>query len=119
MKYLFDKHFKGIYSDDDFLRIRKQIYDEMMSLEQLEQENNMTEAGAATEPDDMRESLVSLWDVYRRAQASRKRNEILRQVFSHINMRVVSKGTKRIQAKIELEPVLNYRLVDGIRTRMD
>jgi site-specific DNA recombinase len=115
--FIQDKHFKGVYSDEEYMKFKEQIDEEKEELKKLQQGNSFLEAGATKETVDVtkiRSSVNSILKAYNQLNSAEKKNQLLRTTFDDIVLEILEKGTKTKEPKLQLEPTLSLQFWQGI-----
>jgi site-specific DNA recombinase len=111
LDFVFEKFEEGIYSNEDFLRRKKDIEAEMNELKILEEGR---EQSAATKEEanaeEVKDAFVKYFEAYSNEKDSEKKNKLLRSIFKNVNMEILEVGTKKKAPKIELEILLSSNL---------
>lgn len=120
LKFIQDKHFKGIYTDDDYLGYKKEIDAEMIEVEKLLNGVNETAVTNETiDPKKVENKMITIIDAYKKSDSNEKKNELLRNLFQKITLEVKEKGRggNNPQApKFDMDITLSLKFWDGIET---
>jgi site-specific DNA recombinase len=111
LKFIQEKHFKGIYTDDDYLAFKKEIDEELIEVNKFIDESGLDETAAAKEEldnEEVKNKLIKIIDIYKEDNSASNKNELLRSLFDRIDLEVIEKGSKKQQAKIKLAIALSF-----------
>jgi len=117
LKFIQEKHYKGIYSDEDYLGFKKEIDDELKEVEKMEQGNSFLEVSATKEDVDVikvRKSVNNILSAYNQLDDAEKKNQLLRNTFDEIILDIIEKGSKSKEPKLQLEPTLSFQFWRGL-----
>lgn len=111
MKFIYEKYESGIYTDQMFLE-RKQEIDKLISnLESMSVEQPTESKPEEVDPKEIKQKLETILDAYLHSDNQTDQNNLLRSVFSHINIEILEKGRGRIRAVHRIEPYLKNTLL--------
>ncbi|TDA67813.1 MAG: recombinase family protein [Clostridia bacterium] len=93
LDFIFDKYEAGIYSDEDFLRRKKEIEQELASLDKIiplekNQESQEVERAIIAFKSDVKSAL----EVYRKATDKTEKNKILSSIIDRVELTKTGKG---------------------------
>ncbi|MBW7976591.1 recombinase family protein [Bacillus velezensis] len=113
LKFIQQKHFNGIYTDEDYLGFKKEIDEELKEIEKIEQNDFEDEASAALEDAPLeKEQFVKqidhILDAYQNTDSKEKKNQLLTEYYDEIVLTVLESGTRVKPAKIKLDSALSY-----------
>lgn len=109
LRFVADKHFEGIYTDEDYLDKKRQIDRELKEVEALLQGN--LEIAATSEDIDIEKinsNFVKISDAYNKSNDAAAKNELLRNLFESVFIDILEKGTKKEAPKIKFDVTLSY-----------
>lgn len=109
LRFIADKHFDGVYTDEDYLSHKKEIDQELKELENML--NGNLETAATTEKingEEIHNKLIKIFDIYKGSDNAIIKNELLRNLFEELTIDVIEKGTKKHAPKIKFEITLAY-----------
>jgi DNA invertase Pin-like site-specific DNA recombinase len=113
LKFIQDKHFIGIYTDEDYIKFKNEIDKEFDDIKKLETNNSFLEVSASIETIDIatfRTKIDSILSAYNELDNPSKKNELLRRTFDEIVLEVIEKGSKQKSTKIKLMPTLALKM---------
>jgi DNA invertase Pin-like site-specific DNA recombinase len=117
LKFIQEKHFNGVYSDEDYLGFKKQIDQELKEVQKMEEGNGFLEASATKEKINVKKvkkSVKNILSAYNSLDSSVKKNQLLRSTFDDIVLTILEKGTKSKEPKLQLEPTLSFQFWQGL-----
>ena len=110
LSFVMKKHSEGIYSDEDFLRFKREIDEEKKEVKKMLENNNYSQSAATIEDLDINEikdNFIKILEVYQTEEISAAdKNDLLRSIFEKVTIEVIEKGTKTQAPKIEVEAIL-------------
>lgn len=117
LQFIQQKHFNGVYTDEDYLRFKKEIDEEIKEAEEMEKHTYEEEISVSLEDKPLEKEKVDqqidhILTAYKNANTSEKKNQLLREYFDEIVLTIVAKGTKKQPAKIKLDSALSYNFWD-------
>lgn len=117
LKFIQEKHFKGIYSDDNYLTFKKEIDEEMAEVEKILDGAFETAATKDIEPEAVEKQMIKILDAYKKANTEEKKNVLLRNLFDEVTLEVIQKGrggNNPQPPKFELIATLSYNFWESI-----
>lgn len=113
LKFIQQKHFNGIYTDEDYLGFKQEIDEELKEIEKIEKNDFEDEASAALEDAPLeKEQFVKqidhILDAYQNTDSKEKKNQLLTEYYDEIVLTVLESGTRVKPAKIKLDSALSY-----------
>lgn len=109
LRFIADKHFEKIYTDEDYLRYKREIDIELDEVEKM-LNGNVNETAAAKEEIDFLEiqnNFINLLEAYKKSADAMAKNDLLRSIFESVNIEILEKGTKKQEPKIKFEITLS------------
>lgn len=108
LRFIADKHFEKVYTDEDYLRYKRQIDEELLEIEKMINENIIESAATKEEIDveEVHDNFVKILDAYNKNKNAAAKNELLRSIFDNVTIDVLEKGTKKKEPKIQFEITL-------------
>ena len=114
LTFIFEKYEDGIYSDEDFLKRKRDIEEELKALDLLTEKDETAAAIETVNSKEAHENFIKILDAYQGNEIDKAcKNELLRSVFRNITIEVLEKGTKKQAPKIELEAIITNNFWEG------
>ncbi|GIN23143.1 recombinase family protein [Siminovitchia fordii] len=115
LKFIQEKHFLGVYSDEEYLLFKEEIDKEINELNEMETKTK-EEVSVANDDTDIKkiqDALNDLSELYKKSNDDSIKNQILKHIFNEITLNILEKGTKRQGAKISLDISLSMNLINN------
>lgn len=113
LKFIFEKHFEGVYSDEEYVERRAQLLAEKEKLDSMTQSHSsplQNNKNTDISHKDFSNLLLNAYDDYTRASENKQYkacNEILKNIFSEVKVLIIDKGNRAEQAKFEINVGFN------------
>ncbi|WP_376785330.1 recombinase family protein [Siminovitchia terrae] len=106
MKFIYEKHETGVYSDERFLERKAEIDKELEELAKINVEDQKENENEELDPSVIKRNLNSVLQAYENTTSELNKNKLLHSVFSHIFIEIVKKGSGSRPATHQIEPYL-------------
>lgn len=110
LNFIFEKYEAGIYTDKMFLERKEKYEKELKDLDEVKVEKHDKKVDSIS-PEKISKNINSYLQTYDKLDDKTEKNELLRIIFDHINLKILEKGRGRKSAKFQITPILKDKIL--------
>lgn len=110
LKFIQEKHFNGIYTDEDYLKFKAEIEEEMKGLKKVIEDDVQEEENEDPDLLKTKQEIENFVEAYKYSQTNEDKNKLMRSIFKEVSLVVDKRGTKVRKPEFTLTILLQ----DGI-----